>query len=46
MPRRKPKAEELKTEDVLRKMFPKKAREEVQQTALDSQKKTTKRQSR
>ena len=38
MPRKKPKARELTTEDALKKMFPKKVREEVKKTALDSRK--------
>jgi len=43
MPRKKPKARELTTEDALKKMFPKKVREEVKKTALDSRKSNIKR---
>jgi hypothetical protein len=38
MPRRKPQAHELTTEDVVRKMFPKKAREAVRLEAEKAQK--------
>ena len=41
MPRRKKKAAELSTQEVFRKMFPKKVREEAEKTALDSRKRTT-----
>ena len=42
MPRRKPKAPELRDEELLRKLFPKKVREEAAKTALESRKKSTK----
>lgn len=42
MPRRKPKARELTDEDVLRKLFPKRVREEAKKTALKSRKKSSK----
>jgi hypothetical protein len=38
MPRRKPKARELTDEQVLKKLFPKKARETAKKTALESRK--------
>jgi hypothetical protein len=38
MPRRKKKSRELTDEDVLRKLFPKKVREEAKKTALESRK--------
>lgn len=38
MPRRKKKARELTDEDVMKKLFPKKVREEAKKTALGSQK--------
>lgn len=38
MPRRKPKARELTDKDVMKKLFPKKVREEAQKTALESRK--------
>ena len=46
MPRRKKKAAELPTDEVFRKLFPKKARDELEKTALESRKKDTKRQSK
>jgi hypothetical protein len=42
MPRAKEKARELTTEEAMKKMFPKKAREEAEKTALESRKKATK----
>lgn len=39
MPRKKPKARELTDQDVMKKLFPKKVREEAKKTALDSRKK-------
>lgn len=41
MPRRKPKARELTDEDVLRKVFPKRVRDEAKKTALQSRKKSS-----
>jgi hypothetical protein len=38
MPRRKPKAAELTTEEAVKRMFPKKAREAVRAEALKGQK--------
>jgi hypothetical protein len=46
MPRRKKSAGELTTEEAIRKMFPKKAREEAKKTAQESQKKPSKDQSK
>ena len=46
MPRRKKSARELTVDEAMRKMFPKKVREEAKKTALDSQKKDTREQSR
>jgi hypothetical protein len=45
MPRRKPKARELDDEAVLKKLFPKKVREEAKKTALDSKKPSSKKDS-
>ena len=45
MPRRKKTARELTTDEAIRKMFPKKVREEATKTALESRKKNTKRHS-
>lgn len=42
MPRRKKTARELTTEEAMRKMFPKKVREEATKTALASRKTNTK----
>ena len=42
MPRHKPKAHELTTDEAVRKMFPKKAREAVRAEALKGQKTGTK----
>lgn len=42
MPRRKKRAVELTDEELMKKLFPKAARDEVKKTALDSQKKPTK----
>jgi hypothetical protein len=39
MPRRKPKARELDDEQVMRRLFPKKAREEAKKTAQEARKK-------
>ena len=39
MPRRKKKSRELTDDDVLKKLFPKKVREEAKKTALESRKK-------
>jgi hypothetical protein len=41
MPRRKPKARELNDEQVMKKLFPKKARDEAKKTALESRKKSS-----
>jgi hypothetical protein len=38
MPRKKKKARELNDEDVLKKLFPKRVREEAKKTALESRK--------
>jgi hypothetical protein len=38
MPRRKKPARELTDEDVMKKLFPKKVREEAKKTALESRK--------
>jgi hypothetical protein len=38
MPRRKPKARELNDEQVMKKLFPKKVRDESKKTALESRK--------
>lgn len=38
MPRKKPKARELDDQAVLKKLFPKKVREEAKKTALESRK--------
>jgi hypothetical protein len=46
MPRRKKKAVELPTDEALKKLFPKRVRDEATKTALDSRKKNTKRQSK
>jgi hypothetical protein len=46
MPRRKKKAPELPTEDALRKLFPKKVRDKARETALGSQKKNTRKDSK
>ncbi len=46
MPRKKKKAAELPTEEALKKMFPKRVRDELKKTALESEKKNTRRQSR
>jgi hypothetical protein len=45
MPRRKKKAHELTTDEAMKKMFPAKVRQEVKKTALESQKKATKKDS-
>jgi hypothetical protein len=42
MPRRKKKARELTDEEALKKLFPKKVREEAKKTALQSQKPSSK----
>jgi len=42
MPRRKKKSRELTDEDVMKKLFPKKVREEAKKTALESQKSSSK----
>lgn len=42
MPRRKKKAPELRNDEALRKMFPKKVRDTLRETALESEKKSTK----
>jgi hypothetical protein len=46
MPRRKKKAVDLPTDEAMKKLFPKKVREDVARTALESRKKPTKRQSK
>jgi len=38
MPRKKKKARELNDEDVLKKLFPKRVRDEAKKTALESRK--------
>ena len=45
MPRRKKKAHELTNEEAMKKMFPKKVRDEAKKAALESQKKATKKDS-
>jgi hypothetical protein len=45
MPRKKPKARELDNEAVMRKLFPKKVRDEAKKTALDSRKPSSKKDS-
>lgn len=42
MPRRKKKSRELTDEDVMKKLFPKKIREEAKKTALESRKSSSK----
>jgi hypothetical protein len=42
MPRPKKKAQDLKTDEALKKLFPKAVREEAKKTALGSRKKNTK----
>lgn len=42
MPRRKKKARELTDDDLMKKLFPKKVREEGKKTALESQKPSSK----
>jgi hypothetical protein len=41
MPRRKPKARELDDQAVMKKLFPKKIREESKKTALESRRKAS-----
>ena len=41
MPRRKKKAPELPTDQALKKLFPKRVRDEAKKTAQESQKKNT-----
>jgi hypothetical protein len=41
MPRRKPKARELDDQAVMKKLFPKKVREESKKTALESRRKAS-----
>jgi hypothetical protein len=45
MPRRKRKADELTTEEAMRRLFPKKLRDEAKRIALESRKKSTKKDS-
>jgi hypothetical protein len=45
MPRRKKRPLDLTTDEAMRKLFPKKARQEAKKTALESQKKPTKKDS-
>ncbi len=45
MPRRKKKALELTTEEAMQKLFPKKLRDEAKRIALESRKKSTKKDS-
>lgn len=45
MPRRKKPPTEMTNEEALRKLFPQRVRDEVKKTALESQKKTTKKDS-
>jgi hypothetical protein len=42
MPRRKKRPLDLTTNEAIKKLFPKKAREEAKKTALESRKKSTK----
>ena len=46
MPRRKKKAAELTADEAMAKMFPKPVREAAKKTALNSRKRTTKRQTK
>ena len=46
MPRRKKEPVELTTDEALRKLFPKKVRDEMKKTALESQKKKPRDQSK
>lgn len=46
MPRAKKKASELTTQELFKKMFPKKVREEAKKTALESKNKSSRRQSK
>jgi hypothetical protein len=41
MPRKKKKARELTDEETMKKLFPKKAREELKKTALESRKRSS-----
>jgi hypothetical protein len=45
MPRRKKRADELATSEALRKLFPKPVREEAKKAALESRKKSTRKDS-
>jgi len=45
MPRRKKKARELTDEETMKKLFPKKVRDEAKKTALDSKKPSSKKDS-
>jgi hypothetical protein len=45
MPRKKKQPVEMTTDDAMKKLFPKKLREEANKTALDSRKKSTKKDS-
>jgi hypothetical protein len=45
MPRRRKRAEELPTEEALRKLFPKRVRDEAKKAALETQKKLSKKDS-
>lgn len=46
MPRRKKSARELTTEEAMKKLFPKPVAEEAKKAALDSRKKSTKKDSK
>jgi hypothetical protein len=46
MPRKKKRPEDLPTDEALRKMFPKRVRDEMKKTAKESEKQPTRRQSR
>ena len=45
MPRRKKKAPEMTTDEAMKKMFPKRVRDEAKKAALESQKKSTRKDS-
>jgi hypothetical protein len=45
MPRRKKKADELTTEEAMRRLFPKKLRDEARRIALESRRKPTRKDS-
>ncbi len=45
MPRRKKRADQLTTEEAMRRLFPKKVRDQAKKLALESRKKATKKDS-